>query len=48
METILGAIISAAAAIFVCILNGNFQNKKIISEMDKHNAVQSEQIKNLA
>lgn len=47
METILGAIISAVAAILVCVLNGNSQNKKIIAEMEKHNAVQSEQIKNL-
>lgn len=47
METILGAIISAVAAIFVCVLNSNLQNKKIIAEMEKHNAVQSEQIKNL-
>lgn len=47
METILGAIISVVAAIFVCVLNSNLQNKKIIAEMEKHNAVQSEQIKNL-
>lgn len=47
METILGAIISAIAAIIVCVLNSNSQNKKIIHEMEKHNAVQSEQIKHL-
>lgn len=47
METILGAVISAVAAILVCVLNGNIQNKKIIAEIEKHNAVQSEQIKNL-
>lgn len=47
METILGAVISAVAAIIVCVLNSNSQNKKIIAEMEKHNAVQSEQIKHL-
>lgn len=47
METILGAVISAIAAIIVCMINGNFQNRKIIAEMEKHNAVQSEQIKSL-
>lgn len=47
METIIGAIISAAAAIAVCIINANSQNKKILSELDKHNAVQTEQITQL-
>ncbi len=44
METIIGAIISAVAAIAVCIINTNSQNRKILLEMDKHNAVQTEQI----
>lgn len=47
MQTIIGAIISAAAAITVCIINANSQNKKILSELDKHNAVQTEQITQL-
>lgn len=47
METLLSAIISAAAAIIVCMINSNSQNKKIIMELDKHNSVQAEQIKNL-
>lgn len=47
METIIGAIISAAAAITVCIINTNSQNRKILFEMDKHNAVQTEQITQL-
>lgn len=47
METIIGAIISAAAAITVCIINTNSQNRKILLEMDKHNAVQTEQITQL-
>ena len=44
METIIGAIISAVAAIAVCIINTNSQNRKILLEMDKHNAVQTELI----
>lgn len=47
MQTIIGAIISAAAAITVCIINANSQNKKILSELDKHNAVQAERIAQL-
>lgn len=47
METIIGAIISAVAAIAVCIINTNSQNRKILLEMDKHNAVQTEQITQL-
>ena len=27
----------------MCIINANSQNKKILSELDKHNAVQTEQ-----
>lgn len=47
MDTILCAIISAVAAIIVCVINGNSQNKKIITEIEKQNTIQSEQIKNL-
>lgn len=47
METIIGAIISAVAAIAVCIINTNSQNRKILLEMDKHNAVQTEQMAQL-
>ena len=47
METIIGAIISAAAAITVCIINANNQNKKILAEMDKHNALQAQRLKQL-
>ena len=47
METVIAAFISAGAAILVCVLNGNSQNKKIIAEMEKHNAIQSCQIQEL-
>lgn len=47
METIIGAIISAAAAITVCVINANSQNKKILSEMEKHNALQAQRLEQL-
>ena len=58
METIIAALIGAGAAILVGVINSNAQHKKMlaeseaqtqrmIDEMDKHNAVQSEQIKQL-
>lgn len=47
METIIAAVISACAAIIVCIINSNAQNKKMIAEMDKHNELQAYQIKEL-
>ena len=47
METVIAAVISAVAAITVCIINSNSQNKKIIAEMDKHNELQAYQIQEL-
>lgn len=51
METIIAsvasAVISAVAAIVVCVINSNAQNKKMIAEMDKHNELQSYQITEL-
>lgn len=47
METIIGAVISAAAAIAVCVINSSSQHTKLIAELDKHNAVQSEKIESL-
>ena len=47
MPTIIAAVISACAAIVVCIISSSAQNKKIISEMDKHNELQSYKIEQL-
>lgn len=47
METILAAVISACAAILVCVINSNAQNKKILSELDKHNAIQNVKLEEL-
>ena len=45
--TIIAAFISAAAAIIVCIINSNTQHKKIVAELDKHNALQIYRIEQL-
>lgn len=47
METIIAAVISATAAILVCVINSNNQSKKMIAEMDKHNDLQAYQIQEL-
>ena len=47
MPTIIAAVISAVAAIVVCLISGSIQNKKIIIEMDKHNELQGYKIEQL-
>ena len=47
MSTIIAAVISACAAILVCIINSNAQNKKILAEMDKHNELQGYKLEQL-
>ena len=47
METIIAAVISAGAAIVVCVINNKAQFNKMLAEMDKHNAVQTTEIKQL-
>ncbi len=47
METVIAAIVSAVAAIVVCVINSNSNNKKMIAEMDKHNDLQAYQIQEL-
>ncbi len=44
METVIAAVISAVAAIVVCVINSHSQNKKMIAEMDKHNELQAYQL----
>lgn len=48
METIIAALISAAAAIAVSIITGNANNKKVIATLDKNNELQALQIKQLS
>lgn len=58
METVIAAVISAVAAIVVCVINSNSQHKKqlaeneaqfqkLLAELDKQNALQSQEIKEL-
>lgn len=47
MSTIIAAVISACAAIIVCIISSIAQNKKIIAEMDKHNELQGYKLEQL-
>ena len=58
METVIAAVISAVAAIVVCVINSNNQHKKtlaenatqfnkVLAEIDKQNALQSQEIKQL-
>ena len=45
--TIVAALISAAAAIIVCIINSNANHKKLLSELDKRDALQAYRIEQL-
>ena len=47
METIICSLISAIAAIVVCIINSNVQQQKMLSEMDKRDALQTQRIEQL-
>lgn len=47
METILCALISAVAAIVVCVINSNVQHQRMMAEMDKHDALQTQRIEQL-
>lgn len=47
MTTILSAIISAAAAIVVSIINSNYQHKKLLAELEKHDEMHAYRIEQL-
>lgn len=47
METIVTALISAGAAIIVCIINSNANHKKLISELEKRDELQAYRIEQL-
>ena len=47
METVICALISAVAAIIVCVINSNVQQQRMLSEMDKHDALQTQRIEQL-
>lgn len=45
--TIIAALISAAAAILVCIINNNANHSKFLSELEKRDALQAYRIEQL-
>ncbi len=47
METIIAALISAAAAVLVCIINSNAQHHKLLAELDKRDELQAYRIDQL-
>lgn len=47
MYTVIGALISAAAAIIVCVLSNNAQHKKLLVELDKRDELQAYRIEQL-
>lgn len=47
METIIAAVISAVAAIIVCVINQNANQKKMLAELDKRDAIRSKEIEEL-
>ena len=48
METIISAIISAAAAIMVCVINSNRQIIKIEAQLDKWHSLTDQKIETLS
>lgn len=47
METIIAALISASAAVLVCIINSNAQHRKLLAELDKRDELQAYRIDQL-
>lgn len=46
-EAVLSALISAAAAITVCVINANVNHKKLLSELEKRDELQMYRIEQL-
>ena len=47
MTTILSAIISAAAVIVVSIINSNYQHRRLLAELEKHDEMNAYRIEQL-
>ena len=47
VATIIGSLISGAVAIVVCVLNANANHDKLVTELEKHDAVHEEKLKQL-
>lgn len=47
MVTVVSALISAAAAIVVCVINANSNHKKMLAELEKRDELQAYRIEQL-
>lgn len=47
METVIAALISAAAAVIVCIINSNAQHRKLLAELEQRDNLQAYRIEKL-
>ena len=47
METIIGALISAVAAIVVCVISSSVQHSRVTAEIDKQNALLNQELGHL-
>lgn len=47
METVIAALISAAAAVIVCIINSNAQHRKLLTELEQRDNLQAYRIEKL-
>ena len=47
METIIASLISAGAAIVVCVISSGAQHRKMMAELDKRDALQAYRIEQL-
>ena len=46
-EAIVASLISAISAILICLINGNGQHRRFLTELDKHNEMQAYRIQQL-
>lgn len=47
METVIAALISAAAAVIVCIINSNAQHRKLLADLEQRDNLQAYRIEKL-
>lgn len=47
METVIASLISAAAAVIVCIINSNAQHRKLLAELEQRDNLQAYRIEKL-
>lgn len=47
METVIAALVSAASAVIVCIINSNAQHRKLLAELEQRDNLQAYRIEKL-